>query len=209
MLGFSVAQSTVLKYMARHCGGRGQSWRTFLANHEGEIVAIDMMTVPTVAFEWLYALVMLKHLSQEIIHIAVTRHPTAEWLARQLTEAFLWETAPAILIRNNDRSYGQAFRRRVAAMGIRDHPIAPRSPWQNGYVERLTGSIRRECLGHVVIVGEAHLRRVLQAYDDYYNRLRTHLALAKQTPRHRPISRIGVVTARPVLGGLHHEYFRI
>jgi transposase InsO family protein len=164
MLGYSVAPSTVSKYMTRVPGDRGQNWRTFLANHAGEIVAIDMMTVPTVAFEWLYVLVMLKHLTREIISVAVTRHPTAEWLAQQLTEAFPWDTAPVILFRDNDRAYGQVFKRRVSAMGIRDHPVTPRSPWQNEYVERVIGSVRRECLDHVVVLGEQHLRRVLSAY---------------------------------------------
>jgi transposase InsO family protein len=209
MLGYSVAQSTVSKYMTRNPGGRGQTWRTFLANHAGEIVAIDMMTVPTVAFEWLYALVMLKHLTREIISVAVTRHPTADWLAQQLTEAFPWDTAPVILLRDNDRAYGHVFKRRVSAMGIRDHPVAPRSPWQNGYVERVIGSIRRECLDHVVVLGEQHLRRVLSGYVDYYNAVRTHLSLDKDSPLHRPPDLTGEVLSRPLLGGLHHQYVRI
>jgi transposase InsO family protein len=209
MLGFSVAQSTVSKYMVKRRGRPSQGWRTFMRNHRDGIVSVDLLTTPTIAFERLYAFVILRHLRREIVRIAVTKHPTAEWLARQITEAFPWDTAPAILVRDNDRVFGDIFQRRVKAMGIRDHLISPRSPWQNGYVERVIGSIRRECLDHVIVFGEAHLQRVLDAYADYYNSARTHLSLDKNAPRYRAIECHGSIYSRPVLAGLHHHYARI
>jgi len=209
LLGFSVAQSTVSKYMLRSPRRPSQGWRTFLRNHADAIVSIDLLTVPTIAFEQLYVLVILRHLRREIVRVAVTRHPTAEWLARQLTEAFPWDTAPAILIRDNDKAFGEVFKRRVASMGIRDHPVTPRSPWQNGYAERVIGSIRRECLDHMIVFGAEHLQRVPNAYARYYNSARTHLALDKNAPFSRQISRLGVIQSRPHLSGLHHEYVRI
>jgi transposase InsO family protein len=139
----------------------------------------------------------------------VTRQPTAEWLARQIIEAFPWTLAPAYLVRDNDRAYGQAFQRRVRAMGIRDRPISPQSPWQNGIAERLIGTLRRECLDQVVIFGETHLRRILSAYAAYYNQARTHLALEKDAPLHRAVQRSGANVAIPILAGLHHQYIRI
>ena len=153
-------------------------------------------------------LVILRHERRRLISLSVTDHPTAEWIARQITEAFPWDEAPTHLIRERDARDGQLVRRRMAALGIRDHPIARRSPWQNGHAERLIGSIRRECLDHIVIRGEDHLRRVLEAYAAYYNHVRPHLALAKDTPLVRPVQRFGQVTARPILGGLHHQYCR-
>ena len=154
-------------------------------------------------------LVILRHERRRLISLSVTDHPTAEWIARQITEAFPWDSAPTHLIRDRDAAYGHAVTKRLAAMGIRDHPIAPRSPWQNGHAERLIGSIRRECLDHVVIFGEAHLRQVLKAYAAYYNNIRTHLSLAKDAPLVRPVQRFGFIAATPILGGLHHEYCRI
>jgi transposase InsO family protein len=164
--------------------------------------------VPTINFRLLFVLVILRHERRRLIALSVTDHPTAEWIARQITEAFPWESAPTHLIRDRDAAYGLAVTRRLAAMGIRDHPIAPRSPCQNGHAERLIGSIRRECLDHVVIFGEAHLRQVLKAYAAYYNNVRTHLSLCKDAPHIRPIQRFGNIAARPILGGLHHEYCR-
>ena len=140
---------------------------------------------------------------------AVTTNPTAEWVARQITEAFPWDDAPKYLIRDRDTVHGAAFKKRLRAMGIRDHPIAPRSPWQNPYAERLIGSIRRECLDHVVVLGQAHLRRILRSYAAYYNQARTHRSLAKDCPIHRPIQALGTIFAAPVLGGLHHHYVRM
>jgi transposase InsO family protein len=144
-----------------------------------------------------------------LVWINVTRHPTAEWIARQVTEAFPWDEAPRYLIRDRDRVYGAAVTRRLRAMGIRDKPIAPGSPWQNGFAERLIGSLRRECVDHIVVLGEAHLRRILTKYATYYNELRTHRSLKKDAPIPRPIQHVGRITSGPVLGGLHHHYCRI
>jgi transposase InsO family protein len=154
-------------------------------------------------------LVILRHERRRLISLSVTANPTAEWIARQITDAFSWDEAPDYLIRDRDACYGHAVTKRLAAMGIRDHPTAARSPWQNGYTERLIGSIRRECLDHAVVFGEGHLRRILAAYASYYNAFRTHLSLSKDAPVHRPIQRLGQLAARPILGGLHQKYCRI
>jgi transposase InsO family protein len=209
-LGIEVAQSTVAKYMAkRRPGGSGQTWKTFLRNHMAGIAAMDFLVVPTINFRLLSVLVILRHQRRYLISLSVTDHPTAEWIAQQITDAFPWNEAPTHLIRDRDARFGQLVRRRITAMGIRDHPIARRSPWQNGHVERLVGSIRRECLDHIVILGEDHLRRVLRAYAAYYNELRTHLSLDKDSPNRRRVRCRGNLTARPILGGLHHQYCRM
>ena len=207
-LGIDVAQSTVAKYMAKGGRGRSQTWKTFLSNHAAGIGAMDFLIVPTVGFKLLFVLVILRHQRRRLISLAVTTNPTAEWIARQITEAFPWNEAPDYLIRDRDGAYGRAVTSRLAAMGIRDHPTAARSPWQNGYAERLIGSIRRECLDHIVVFGEAHLRRILAAYAGYYNKVRTHLSLFKDSPVQRPVQRSGQISARPILGGLHHQYCR-
>jgi transposase InsO family protein len=181
-LGFQVAQSTVAKYMARSGRGRSQTWKTFLCNHAPDISAMDMFVVPTVGFKLLYAIVIMQLDRRRLVWTNATTNPTAEWIARQITEAFPWDQVPRYLLRDRDRSYGAIVRRRLQAMGIRDHPIAPHSPWQNGQVERLTGSIRRECLDHLVVMGEASLRRTLKAYARYYNEVRTHRSLHKDAP---------------------------
>jgi transposase InsO family protein len=167
-LGYEVAQSTVSKYMARGGKPPSQSWKTFLRNHAEAIAAVDMCIVPTVNFER-FAFLVLGHSRRQLLWFEVTRHPTAAWLARQITEAFPWASAPAYLVRDNDRAYRHVFTSRVTAMGIRDRPISPGSPWQNGIAERLIGTLRRECLDHMVIFGVAHLRRILSAYAVYYN----------------------------------------
>jgi transposase InsO family protein len=208
-LGIEVAQSTVAKYMAKSGRGRSQTWRTFLHNHAAGIAAMDFLVVPTVGFKLLFVLVILRHQRRRLISLTVTTNPTAEWIAHQITDAFPWNEAPDYLIRDRDGSYGHAVTRRLAAMGIRDHPTAPRSPWQNGHAERLIGSIRRECLDHIVVFGDTHLRRILGAYTVYYNELRTHLSLDEDSPNRRPIQRLGHLTARPLLGGLHHQYCRM
>ena len=205
-LGIEVAQSTVAKYMAKN--GRGRSWKAFLHNHAAGIAAMDFLVVPTIGFKLLFVLVILRHQRRRLISLTVTINPTAEWIAHQITDAFPWNEAPAHLIRDRDASYGNAVTTRLAAMGIRDHPTAVRSPWQNGHSERLIGSIRRECLDHIVVFGEAHLRRVLATYTSYYNELRTHLSLSKDSPGYRPVQRYGQLAARPILGGLHHHYCR-
>ncbi len=207
-LGFEVAQSTVAKYMAKRRWPPSQSWKTFLRNHAEGIAAIDMFVVPTVDLRMLFALVIVGIDRRLLFTINVTAHPTAEWIARQVTEAFPWDRAPKYLIRDRDGAYGHAFKRRLHAMGIRDRPIAARSPWQNAFAERLIGSIRRECVDHLVAFGETHLRRILKKYADYYNGSRTHLSLAKDAPVRRPIQHEGRITRRPLLGGLHHQYAR-
>jgi transposase InsO family protein len=207
-LGIEVAQSTVAKYMAKSGRGRSQTWKTFLHNHAAGIGAIDFLIVPIVGFRLLFVLVILRHERRRLISLSVISNPTAEWIACQITDAFPWDEAPDYLIRDRDACYGHAVTKRLAAMGIRDHPTAARSPWQNGHAERLIGSIRRECLDHIVIFGEGHLRRILRAYADYYNSVRTHLALAKDAPLVRPVQRFGDISVRPFLGGLHHEYCR-
>jgi transposase InsO family protein len=209
MLGFEVAQSTVSKYMVRPSKPPSQTWKTFLRNHAEAIAAIDMCVVPTVTFDLLFAVLIVGHGRRRLLWFEVTRHPTAEWLARQITEAFPWASAPAYLVRDNDRAYGHVFRSRVRAMGIRDRPISPGSPWQNGYAERLIGTLRRECLDQMLIFGEAQLRRILSAYAAYYNQARTHLALQKDAPLHRAVQRSGAIVAIPILAGLHHQYVRI
>ena len=170
---------------------------------------MDLFVVPTIGFDLLYALVIVRLARRDLVRINVTANPTAEWIAWQITEAFPWDEAPRHLIRDRDRVYGAAVTRRLRAMGIRDKPIAPRSLWQNGVAERLIGSIRRECSDHVVALGEGHLRRILQSYARYYNGSRTHRSLNKDAPFHRPIESLGAIISRPVLGGLHRQYCRI
>ena len=207
-LGFSVAQSTVARYMVKTDDPSGQGWSTFLRNHAPQIAAMDLFVVPTIGFVQLYALVIVRLARRELVWIEVTRHPTAEWIAQQVTEAFPWNEAPRYLVRDQDGIYGAIVRRRLHAMGIRDRPIAPGSPWQNGYAERLIGTIRRECVDHLIAFSEAHLRRILREYAAYYNVARTHRALDLDAPVHRAIQSTGTITSRPVLGGLHHQYCR-
>jgi transposase InsO family protein len=195
--------------MARPPKPPSQTWKAFLRNHADVIAAIDLCVVPTLTIEQLYVLLVLGHGRRELLWFEVTRHPTSEWLARQITEAFPWASAPAYLVRDNDRAYGHVFKSRVRAMGIRDRPISPGSPWQNGYVERLIGTLRRECLDQVLIFNEAHLRKILSAYAAYYNQARTHMALQKDAPLQRCVQRSGSIAAIPVLAGLHHQYIRI
>jgi transposase InsO family protein len=208
-LGFEIAQSTVAKYMVKRCGPPSQGWRTFLRNHAPDIAAMDLFVVPTIGFNLLYGLVIVRLARRDLVWINATTNPTAEWVARQITEAFPWNEAPRYLIRDRDRVYGVAVMHRLRAMGIRDKPIAAGSPWQNGFAERLIGSIRRGWLDHVVVLGEAHLRRVLTKYATYYNELRTHRSLNKDAPIHRAIQHVGCIISVPVLGGLHHHYCRI
>jgi transposase InsO family protein len=208
-LGIQVAQSTVSTYMVPRRDRPLQTWKTFVCNHMEGIAAIDLFVVPTIAFEQLFAFLVLGLDRRQLLWFAVTRYPTAEWLARQITEAFPWDSAPKYLIRDNDKAFGVAFKARVQAMGIRDRPTSFRSPWQNGYVERLIGSIRRECTDHLLVFNAEHLRRILAKYASYYNEVRTHVSLGKDTPCRRPIERFGDIVAYPILGGLHHRYARI
>ena len=208
-LGIDVGQTTVAKYMAKTRRPPSQGWKTFLCNHASAIASIDLFVVPTVSFRLLYGLVILRHSRRELLWLGVTAHPNAQWIAQQLTEAYGWKETPRYLIRDRDCVYGGAFVRRVGAMGIRDRPISARSPWQNGYAERLIGSIRRDCLDHVVVFGEQHLRHLLKSYQDYYNEVRTHLSLNKDPPIARAVQQVGRVRSVPILGGLHHQYVRV
>ena len=208
-LGFDIGQTSLAKYMAWRRAPPSQGWKTFLHNHADGIAAMDLFVVPTISFRPLYGLLILGHGRRRILWFGVTAHPTAEWIANQITEACGWEQAPRYLIRDRDRAYGEIFIRRLRSMGIRDRPTSPGSPWQNGYSERLIGSIRRECVDHIIILGEQHLRHVLLSYMKYYNEVRTHLSLEKDAPVSRTIERAGHILCRPVLGGLHHQYVRI
>jgi transposase InsO family protein len=208
-LGIDVGQTTVAKYMGRGRRPPSQGWKTFLRNHADGIASIDLFVVPTISFQLLYGLLILQHGRREILWLGATTHPSAEWVSRQLTEAYDWEQGPRYLVRDRDSIYGDVFIRRLRAMGIRDRPTAPRSPWQNGYCERLIGSIRRDCLDHVIVFGERHLRYLLRSYATYYNQARTHLSLNKDAPVSRAIQAVGRIAPTPVLGGLHHQYVRI
>src|SRR6202790_907522 len=208
-LGFSVAQSTVATYMVKRRGPPSQGWRTFLRNHAPDIAAMDLFVVPTIGFKLLYGFVIVRGHRRDLVWINVTTNPTAEWVARQITEAFPWDGAARYMIRDRDPIYGPVVTRRLRAMGIRDKPIAPASPWQNGFAERLIGSIRRECLDHIIVSGERHLRGILISYADYYNTVRTHRSLHKDAPIFRPIQQTGIIRSHPILGGLHHHYVRV
>jgi transposase InsO family protein len=208
-LGIDIGQTSVAKYMARRRGPPSQGWKTFLHNRVDGIAAMDLFVVPTISFRLLYGLLIMGHGRRQILWFGVTAHPTAEWIANQVTQAYGWEQAPCYLIRDRDRAYGEIFIRRLRSMGIRDRPTSPRSPWQNGYAERLIGSIRRECVDHIIVLGERHLRHMLLSYRKYYNEVRTHLSLKKDAPVPRATVTGGNILCRPVLGGLHHQYVRI
>jgi hypothetical protein len=209
-LGVDVSERTVSRLLAQHPRPRSQTWRTFLTNHVACAASMDFFTVPTITGRVLFVLVVLSHHRRRIVHVNITDHPTATWSAQQVVDAFPDDTAPRWLHRDRDRIYGAVFQRRLAGMGIAEVVSATASPWQNPYVERAIGSIRRECLDHVVVVNEAHLRRVLTSYRRYYHRSRTHLGLTKDTPDHRPVSETsaGPIVAIPEVGGLHHRYER-
>ena len=206
-LGIEVAKSTVEKYRPRLRKPSSPTWKTFLKNHRRDVVARDFFTVPTVTFRVLFVLVILAHERCRVMHFNVTEHPTAQWTAQQVVEACPWDKAPRYLLRDRDRIYGTGFRQRVRTMGIKEVVIAPRSPWQHPYVERLIGSIRRACLDHVVVFHERHLTRILAHCFAYYHEWRTHLSLAMDCPEPRPVHGLdrGKVIAVPEVGGLHHH----
>ena len=209
-LGFDIGETSVSKYMIRPRRPPSQTWRTFLENHVKSMVSVDFFTVPTIRFQILYVFLVLAHERRRILHFAVTAHPTAEWTAHQLREAFPWDTAPRYLLRDRDRIFGQEFVEQVKAMGIKQVLSAPRSPWQRAYVERVIGTIRRECLDHVIVFNQTSLSRHLQSFVGYYHHSRCHLALAKETPEPRPVQppEQGQVISIPQVGGLHHRYER-
>ena len=209
-LGIQVSQATVAKYMVRHRKPPSQTWRTFLKNHTKELVSVDFFVVPTVTFRLLFVFVILGHDRRRPLHFAVTANPTAEWTARQLLEAFPWDNAPRYLLRDRDGCYGDKFCETAKWMGIHEVLTAPQSPWQNSYVERLIGSVRRECLDHVIVFNEIGLRCILKDYFEYYERCRTHLSLEKDAPISRAVEppALGNVIEIPQVGGLHHLYTR-
>jgi putative transposase len=208
-LGITISERTVSR-MLRRRRPPSQSWRTFLTNHVGTLVSLDFFTVSTLTGRVLFVLVLLAHQRRRIIHLNVTEHPTAMWTAQQMIEAFPDDTAPRWLLRDRDAIYGDLFRHRVASMGIGEVISSPSSPWQNPYAERVIGSIRRECLDHMIVLGERHLRRVLARYLSYYHGARTHLSLEKDSPTPRRIQAPteGRVVAFAEVGGLHHRYER-
>ena len=210
LLGHSVAESTVTKYMVRHPRPPSQTWRTFLSNHMSVTAACDFFVVPTLTFKALYCFVVLSHDRRRILHVNVTRHPTDEWTARQVLEAFPGDGfVPKYLHRDRDSIYGAAFRRTMSVLGINQVISAKQSPWQNPFAERVIGSIRRECTDHIIALGERHLARVLRRYATYYNESRTHLSLDRNSPSPRVVeSGAGEIVAIPHLGGLHHRYAR-
>jgi transposase InsO family protein len=209
-LGIEIAQATVSKYLVRHRAPPSQTWRTFLDNHLRSLVSVDFFTVPTVTFKVLFVFVVLAHHRRRVVHCNVTDTPTAAWTAQQIVEAFPWDTAPRYLLRDRDAVYGVVFSSRVQALGIREVKAAPRSPWQNPYVERLIGTLRRDCLDHIVVLNENHLRRLLRDYLLYYHHARTHLSLDKDSPEPRPVEHPdrGRIVETPMVGGLHHRYTR-
>ena len=209
-LSIAISERTVSRLLRRRPRPPSQTWRTFLTNHVTSLVSLDFFTVPTVTGRVLFVLVLLSHHRRRIVHLRITEHPTAAWTAQQVIEAFPDDTAPRWLLRDRDAIYGELFRRRVAGMGIAEVVTSPSSPWQNPYVERLIGSIRRECLDHVIVFNEAHLRRTLGGYLTYYHEARTHLSLSKDAPTPRRAQAItdGDVIAFPEVGGLHHRYER-
>src|SRR5215472_15372817 len=209
-LGIQVSETTVAKYMVRHRRPPSQTWRTFLNNHVKDLASADFFVVPTATFRLLFVFVILAHDRRWPVHFAVTSHPTAEWTARQLVQAFPWDSAPGFLVRDRDGNYRNVFQETTAGLGIQEVLCAPRSPWQNAYVERLIGSIRQECLDHVIVFHESGLRRILRSYFDYYARSRTHLSLDKDAPIPRAVqpAALGRVIELPEVGGLHHRYER-
>ncbi len=210
LLGHSVAQQTVAKYMVRNRKPPSQTWRTFLDNHVPDIAACDFFTVPTATFRVLYVFIVLCHERRRVVHLNVTANPYAQWTAQQIINAFPYEEAPRFLIRDRDSIYGDYFTERVESVGIEEVPIAPRAPWQNPYCERVIGSIRRECLDHVIILNEAHLKRMLTDYFEYYHFARPHLSLDRNSPTPREVEAPsqGEVVSIPQVGGLHRRYSR-
>jgi len=209
-LGIDVSQATVAKYMVRHAKPPSQTWRTFLENHYKELVSIDFFTVPTVSFRVLYVFLILAHDRRKVLHFNITAHPNAEWVCQQIIQAFPYDISPQYVLRDRDAIFGGLVQWQLREMGIKEVLGAPRSPWQRAYIERLIGSIRRECLDHIIVVDENALRRILRSYFTYYHKSRTHMSLGKDPPEPRPVqpSETGAGIEVPEVGGLHHHYER-
>ena len=210
LLGHGVAEGTVAKYMVRTRKPPSQTWRTFLDNHVGDIAACDFFTIPTVTFRVLYVFIVLRHDRRRLVHFNGAAHSCAQRIAQQIVNDFPDEETPCFLIRGRDGIYGDYFKDCVKILGIEEVPIAPRSPWQNPYCERLIGSIRRECLDHVIVLNEAHLKRILSSYFRYYHDSRPHLSLDHNSPTPREVEApaLGEVISIPKVGGLHYRYSR-
>jgi len=209
LLGFEVSESTVHRYRDRSTKPPSQTWKMFLKNHAHQTVSIDFCVVPTICFSVLYLFVILDNSRRKILHFNITKHPTAEWTAIQITQAFPWDTVPKYLIRDNDKIYGNAFKNTLKCLYIEDKPISPYCPWQNAYVERAIGSIRRECLDHVIVLNENHLYKIMKEYSEYYNTSRCHESLEGNSPEPRNIEiGDGSIHSIEYLGGLHHRYYR-
>jgi putative transposase len=209
-LGIDISERSVSRWMPKRRKPPSQNWKIFLDNHIGELVSIDFFTVPTATFRVLFVLIILAHDRRKIVHFNVTEHPTSAWTARQLVQAFYDRKPARYLIRDRDGIYGLTFQDQVKALDIEEVVTAPRSPWQSPYVERVIGTLRRECLDHVIILGEAHLRRTIRSFLTYYHGARTHLALGKDAPVARAVQppEQGHVVAISEVGGLHHRYER-
>jgi putative transposase len=209
-LGIVISERTVSRFMSKNRKPPSHTWRAFLNNHVQDLISVDFFTVPTATFHVLFVLVVLAHHRQRVVHFKVMAHPTAAWTGQQMIEAFPEETAPRYLLRDRDRIYGYEFHRRIQSMRMEEVLSAPASPWQRAYVERLIGSLRRDCLDHVIVLGEGHLRKTLKSYLEYYHRSRTHLALNKDAPEPRTVQppEMGGIVELPQLGGFHHHYVR-
>jgi transposase InsO family protein len=209
-LGIDISQASVVKYMNRKSNPPSQTWRTFLENHCRQLVSVDFFAVPTITFRILYVFLILAHDRRKVLHFNITAHPTAEWVCQQLVQAFPFDATPKYLVRDRDGIFGDDVKCLLKEMEIQEVLIAPRSLWQSPYVERIIGSIRRECLDHVIVAGEESLRRILRSYFDYYHKCRTHLSLGKDAPEPRAVQlpESGRVVALPEVGGLHHRYER-
>ncbi len=207
-LGYEIVQSSVSKYMIKPTKPPSQTWKTFLENHAGQIVAMDFFTVPTIFFQVLHVLILLDHERRKIVYFNVTNNPTAARVAQQLRQAFPWDTVPRYLLHDGDPVLQAECRVTLRAMGLERVQTAPASPWQNPYVERIIGSLRREIFDHVIVLNEEHLQRLMSSYLEYYHSQRTHQGLAKDCPEHRPVPPLdaGKVVSFPCVGGLHHEY---
>lgn len=209
-LGLAASTATIRKYRPKSRGKPSQRWRTFLLNHASAVAAMDFFVVPTATFGLLYVLIVINHARRKVVHFNITDAPTAAWTAQQIVNAFPYETAPKYLLRDRDSIYGSVFVQRVEGMGIKQKLISPRSPWQNPYVERLVGSVRRECLDRVIVFHEQQLRGILESYFEYYHEVRPHRSLSHDSPIPRPVESPdrGKVIERPRVGGLHHQYLR-
>jgi len=207
-LSFDVSERTVAKYMIRICKPPSQSWKNFLKNHASKIAAIDFFTVITINFKILYVFVAIEHGHRRILHFNVASKPGSFWAAQQLRETFGWDSSAKYVIRDNDGIYGDVFKQQLQKLGLEDTPTAPRSPWQNPICERVIGTLRRECLNHMIILNKNHLREILDEYILYYNSSRTHMSLNKDSQNGRAIQASGKIVSKSILGGLHHEYSR-